>query len=215
VLFALVPLSLALLGFLAAAKNTDLNITNPQLAGVTVIAHFLPKAGLIAFAAMVLAALTAGGTSALCAASVVGGIDIYREYMNQDASDDQIIKASRIAMVLVLSVAMTIALLPNVQILYLQLLVGSFRGALLVPTILALFWRQLSSNAAFYGMLLGMVCGVPLFIYGTVVKNTNITSLGSLVPIVISTAVCVAVSRLSQEPFFCPEASESKACDHE
>jgi urea-proton symporter len=85
--------------------------------------------------------------------------------------------------------------------LYLALLVGSFRAALLFPTVLALFWTRLSSAAAFYGILFGMVIGVPLFVYGSIVQNASISSFGSLVPIIISGVFCVVGSTLVRQSF--------------
>ncbi|MFN8492982.1 MAG: hypothetical protein U0350_35595 [Caldilineaceae bacterium] len=201
IIFAFVPASLALLGFIAANPAMGISVQSTQLSGVAAVAHFLPKVGVMIFTIMVLAGLTSAGSAALCAVSSIGGIDIYRQYLNRNATDQQIISASRAIMFGVLFIAMVISLLPNVQILYIQLLVGSFRAALLVPTILALFWRRLSGRAAFYGMLTGIVVGVPLFVYGTLVNNATISSLGSLLPIFISTLICLIGSYLSQDKF--------------
>ena len=200
-IFTIVPISLSLLGFLAANPETGIKVENAQLAGVTTVVHYLPKIGVLFFTVMVLAGLTSAGSSALCAVSSIGGIDIYRQYINPRANDAQIIKASRFSMLIILIVAMSISLLPNVQILYIQLLVGSFRAALLVPTILGLFWKKLSGRAAFIGMLTGILVGVPLFVYGTVVNNPTISSFGSLLPIVISSIISI-VGSIGNKKYF-------------
>jgi urea-proton symporter len=211
IIFALVPASLALLGFLAANPAAGVEVTSTQLAGVAAVAHFLPKIGVVIFAIMVLVGLTSAGSAALCAVSSIGGIDIYRQYLHRKATDHQIIRASRISMFIILFIAMVISLLPNVQILYIQLLVGSFRAALLIPTVLALFWRRLSGKAAFYGMLSGIVVGVPLFIYGSLVNNTTLSSLGSLFPILVSTAICLIGSYRSRVTFDFNQLSQTYA----
>jgi urea-proton symporter len=201
ILFAVVPAALSILGFIAANGNLQLQIDNPQLSGAAAVAQLLPKAGVILFAVMILAGLVSAGSSALCAVGSVGGIDIYKQYLNKNAGTGQVIWISRLCTGIVLLVAMTVAMLPNVQILYLVFLVGSFRAALLFPTILALFWPRLSSAAAFYGILFGMATGVPLFIYGSIVQNATIASFGSLVPIGISALFCVVGSTLGRQSF--------------
>lgn len=200
-LFVLVPFGLALLGFIVANPNHGIAVENPQLAGVTAVSHFLPVPAVLLFAMMILAALASAGSAALCAASSIGAIDIFRQYLKPEASEQQIIIASRLFMLIVVAVATGVALIPNIQIIYLLLLVGSFRAALLIPTILALFWKKLEASAAFYGMLSGIIFGVPLFIYGSLVQSAVIASFGSLVPIVLSTVICVLGSRAKQYEF--------------
>ncbi|MBI4119313.1 MAG: hypothetical protein HY456_00515 [Parcubacteria group bacterium] len=199
-LFVFVPLMLGLLGYVAANSASGVEVTQNQLAGFSAVIHFIPQAGVIAFTAMILAALVAAGSSALSAVSSIGAIDMYKA-VKPDASDRQLLTASRSAMILLALIAMGIALIPNIQLLYLILVVGVFRGALFLPTILSLFWPKLSARFTFWGIILGMAIGVPLFVYGSIVKNPTISSFGSLVPIFITLLACLIGSRLKPEPF--------------
>jgi Na+/proline symporter len=190
VLFSFVPLLLGVLGFAAAGSNVVIDAGQTQLAGVLLVKNYLPQVGVYIFSFMVLAGLVAAGISALSAASSVGVIDLFHLF-KKDVSDKKIILISRITMIIILLIAVSIALIPNIQLVYLVLLIGVFRAALMIPTILSLYWPKLSTNFTFSGIVLGMLIGMPLFIYGSVTKNSFISSFGSLMPIIVSTIFCV------------------------
>lgn len=184
-LFIVPPLVLGWLGFIAADSALNVPVTQPQLAGFATVLHFLPTAAVLAFTLMLLAALIATGGAALSAIASIGAVDFYRS-VHPRASDAALVTASRASMVVLILVGVGVALIPNVSILYLQLGVGAFRAALLVPTILCLFKSRLSEPHVFWSILLGMIVGLPLFWYGSVIKNPTISTLGSLLPIVIT-----------------------------
>ena len=199
-IFAIVPITLGLLGYISANPQNGISVTQNQLAGFSAILTLLPKISVLAFTVMVLAGLVAAGSSALAAVSSIGATDIYKK-LNPKASDRALVTASRVSMVILILVGMTIALIPNIQILYLVLIVGVFRAALFIPTILSLFWVKLSTQYTFWGIILGMSIGVPLFIYGSIVKNATISSFGSLIPIVITLIACI-IGRMSTSKSF-------------
>src|SRR3989344_4524167 len=201
-LFLLVPVMLGLLGYIAASPAAGITVIpkQEQLAGFNVVMHLFSGMGTLAFTAMVLAGLVAAGSSALAAVSSIGAIDVYRIW-NPVASDQQLLIASRVAMIMLALFGMAIALIPNIQLLYLILMVGAFRAALLVPTILALFWPRLSAVPTFWGILLGMLAGVPLFVYGSIVNVPTISSFGSLIPILITVVFCVGGSLIKSKKF--------------
>ena len=190
VFFVFVPLLLGILGFAAAGSNVAISTNQTQLAGLFLVKNYLPQIGVYIFSFMVLAGLVAAGMAALSAASSVGAIDLFRLF-KKDFSDKKTILISRITMIVILLIAVSIALIPNIQLLYLVLLIGVFRAALMIPTILSLYWPKVSTNFTFIGVVLGMLIGIPLFIYGSIAKVPLISSFGSLMPIFISTIFCV------------------------
>lgn len=190
VFFVFVPLLLGILGFAAAGSNVAINANQTQLAGLFLVKNYLPQVGVYIFSFMVLAGLVAAGMAALSAASSVGVIDLFRLF-KKDFSDKNTILISRITMIVILLIAVLIAMMPNIQLLYLVLLIGVFRASLMIPTILSLYWPKVSTNFTFLGVVLGMLIGIPLFIYGSVAKVPLISSFGSLMPIFISTIFCV------------------------
>lgn len=198
ILFFIVPLMLSLLGFVASNPSSGVTISDPQLAGISAIAKYLPSIGLAIFAVMILSALISAGSSALCAISSITAVDIYKQYINKNPKDKQLIMVARIIMLIVLAMGVVVALIPNISILYLQLLVGSFRATLFIPTILALFWKKLSPKSAFIGIIAGMLVGVPLFVYGSVIGNGNISTTGTISALVISGIICLIGSSIKK-----------------
>ncbi|MBI2036297.1 hypothetical protein HYT17_01595 [Candidatus Microgenomates bacterium] len=199
-IFALVPITLGLLGYLAAAPSLKIAVSQNQLAGFSAVLQLLPTIAVIGFTAMVLAGLVAAGSSALNAVSSIGATDIYK-LLRPRASNQALLAASRASMIVLILVGMAIALIPNIQLLYLVLVVGVFRAALFIPTILSLFWSKLSGPFTFFGAILGMTIGVPLFVYGSLVKNATISSFGSLIPIIITLVFCIIGTLYKSESF--------------
>lgn len=199
-IFAVVPIMLGALGFLAAGKELQSSVQNPQLAGFSMAVGVLSDIGMVSFTLMVLAGLVAAGSSALAAISSIGAVDVLRS-LHPNASDRAILIASRSAMLALILVGMSIALIPTIQLLYLILLVGVLRSALLIPTVLSLFWSRLDSKFTFGGILLGIAIGVPLFVYGSIVKNATISSVGALVPISITLGAVLLSSLANKKPF--------------
>lgn len=198
-MFMIVPIVLGLLGFIAANRSLEILVAQPQLAGFAAVFSFLPTSGVILFVLMVLAGLMASGSAALSAVGSMGSVDVLPLFLKKIKFEDKkIIFASRITMILVMIVALLIALIPNIQILYMQLLVGAFRAGLFLPTILCLFWSRLNPVPTFWGVILGMIVGVPLFIYGYIINNQYISSFGSLAPIFITLVFC-SLSFLGKE----------------
>lgn len=199
VLFLIIPLMLSLLGFIASNPNTGIVVDDPQLAGVGAIAKYFPSIGIAIFAVMVLAALISAGSAALCAISSITAVDIYKQYFNKKSDDKKLVMVARVTMFVVLAIAVGVALIPNISILYLQLLVGSFRAALFIPTILTLFWKPLKAKPAFYGIIGGMLTGVPIFIYGSIIGNSNISTTGTLISLLLSGIICFVGSKIKNE----------------
>ena len=198
--FAIAPIMLGALGFLAANKNLGIPVKESQLAGFSVAVSALSSVGIISFTAMVLAGLVAAGSSALSAISSIGAIDVFK-LTPKIARDRELIFVSRISMLILALVGMSIALIPAIQLLYLLLLIGVLRSSLLVPTLLSLWWPRLSSRFTFIGILIGIAVGIPLFVYGSIVKNATISSVGALVPISITLAACALSGFLNKKPF--------------
>lgn len=190
IIFFIVPFMLSLLGFIASNPNFNVAVSDPQLSGFAAIAKFFPQVGTAIFTVMALLSLTATGSSALCACGSITIINIYKQYFNQTPTDKQIFKVSRITMLITLLIGASVALIPNISILYIQLLNGAFKATLFIPTILSLFWKKLSSKASFWSTLGGLLTGAPLFIYGSIVDNASISTIGSIIPLVISGIVC-------------------------
>lgn len=194
-LFGLVPIMLSSLGFIAANPefSTLINVTDPQMVGPLTIAYFLPKAALLLFVVMAFAGLCSTLDSAFCAISSLGSIDIFKRYTDKDASDKDVLSVARKMMILMAVIGTGIALMQP-KLLWLFLINGALASAGFFPTILSIFWKGMTKNAAFYGIILSLVIGLPMSIYANVTENTDLIVLSSVLSVVIGLVVSLGVS---------------------
>jgi len=201
--FGVVPVLLAFLGFIAAnhSLNTGWNLSNAQLVGPVTVSHLLPTSATMLFVLMILSGLASAGDSALCAAVSLGAIDIHKTYINPNASDREIVFVSRLTMVIIAILGLVIALLPNMKVLYLFLFYGTLRAATMLPTVLSLYWKSFSADACFLAVVLATLLGLPVFGYGSVMNNIHIQLLGSLLTVIIGFLLSVIVTQIRPDNF--------------
>ena len=223
VLFAVVPVGLGLLGFLGA--NPALGITLPagidsSMIGVVAIRELLPRWAVLLFVIALLGGLSSTVDSGISAASALWATDVdyylkmaRRKSMDQaigkdsadgkvahaKALDDSAIKEVRLAMIVITGLGLLVAyaahLIAGFGLGQLFLLSISIAAAISVPTVLSLFWDKLSANGVFWGVLLAIVIGMPLFIYANTVQNAVLIVSSSLLMILISTVFCLLVRK--------------------
>ncbi len=190
-IFGIVPILLSLLGFVAAGMvmSGALVVDNAQLSGVAVVVKLLPMSFVVFFIFMILSGLASTGDSALCAASSIFAIDVYKEYINKEANDKEIVIISRVVMISVSILAIGLALIPGMKILYLFLFYGTMRACDMMPTVLSLFMPSLTSKGVFWGIVSSVAIGLPMFIYGKLSGGSMFMVAASLTVVSISTVV--------------------------
>lgn len=198
-IFLIIPLGLSCFGFIAAAKG--LVPKSSQLVGYEIITNSLPFIGVALFVFTIILTMIAAGSSALCAASSICAVDIYGSYLNKASSEKQRLKVGRISIMIILVIATLIAFIPNIQLLYLLLLIGAIRSALLAPAYFAIFKKNLSPRGTFYGMLIGIIIGLPVFVYGSLAKKPLISSAGSLLTLLTSFIIVMLFNKIRPEYF--------------
>lgn len=193
-LFGLIPITLSLLGFVAAnpAFNSAIGVVDPQMVAPLTIGFFLPKAALILFVFMAFAGLSSTLDSAYVAISSLGTIDIYKKYLNPQANDKQLLNTSRKIMLLMAVIGTGVALLQP-KLLWVFLIYGALASAGLFPTVFSLFWKRLTAKGAFWGLTSSLILGIPLSIYANVVENTHLIVLAAILSVVIGFVVCLLV----------------------
>jgi hypothetical protein len=137
--FAIVPLGLSLIGFLAANKALGVKIDNVQLVNVQTIQHILPDFPITLLVAAIITACIGSGGSALHAAGNVGAKNVVQAFW-PGLSDESLVRASRVTMVLTL-LAGTLIALWNVRLFELWLGWGMFRAVLFFPLLFLIFTR--------------------------------------------------------------------------
>lgn len=201
-IFAAVPISLAVFGFFAA--GTGLAISDTQLTNVGAVMAFCPKWFLYLFFVLILSGLISTVDSIICAVSSVAGHDVVKRLSMNEKWHGRIqkniflfilfaneVRAARFAMIVVTIIAILIANIPGLTILYLFLLYGTLRSSVMLPTVLAILGKRMSERGLFYGILTSMIVGLPIFAYGNFTGNIPMIVFGSLFTILASGIMAV------------------------
>lgn len=171
-LFGLVPLCMGALGFLAAGSG--ITIKDPQMVNMETVYHFLGLGGVVVLFMLIMSALTSIIDSKLCSVSSIFGHDIAEKY------NLGFLTSAKGSMLLLTVVAIGIANIPDLKILHLFLFYGTLRSATLVPTLLTLMEQRVNEAGIFYGVLVAVLIGLPIFAYGNFNANPTWIVIGSL-----------------------------------
>ena len=182
-LFGVVPLSMGILGFIGAGMGytaADTGVINFEL-----IMALFPRWAVIPFLFMVISGLLSTVDSNLCAASSLT-TDIFKE---------KTVGKTKGAMLLLLGAGIAIANIPGLTVTHLFLMYGTFRASTLLPTVFTLRGIKLAPRGIVAGILLSMAVGLPVFGYGNVQGIAVYKTAGSLLTVMLSGAVALALSR--------------------
>ena len=175
-LFALVPIAMGTVGFLAAGSGfqaADAGMVNFEL---------------VPFLFMVISGLLSTVDSNLCAAA-----SLTTDWMTGEGADN--IRASRRVMLALLLVSILIANIPGLTVTHLFLFYGTLRASTLLPTVMTLLGKKLSAGGVFAGVLTALCVGLPIFAYGNIAGIPALKTAGSLTTVLSSGVVAVIASR--------------------
>lgn len=184
-LFGIVPILLSLLGFIGAGSiisGAELVVSDPQMVGPEVVAHFLPSWALMLFAVMAFAGLTSTLDSAFSAIGSLWAVDVHGVQKKDDKS--VAIPTARKGMMLFAGIGVAIALLQP-QLLWVFLIYGALAAALFFPVVMTLFGTKPKSDSVFLGIAAGILFGTPLSIYANVSGNTNLIVISALIGLLV------------------------------
>ena len=189
--FAMVPLTMSLLGFAAAgnpaaAPAVVAGQLSAQQVGPEVVRTLLPPWGIVAFTVMILAGLASTGDSALCAGGSLVSVDIFQRYVNPLASERALLRVSRLAVLGMAAGAVAISLIPGITILSLFLFYGTLRSSTLMPTIWMLYRERLPEWGIFWGVALAVLFGLPTYLWGEMSGNVDLKVIANLGIVVLS-----------------------------
>lgn len=182
-LFGIVPLSMGILGFIGAGMGyaaTDTGVINSEL-----ISTLFPAKAIIPFLFMIVSGLLFTIDSNLCAVSSLA-TDIFKE---------NTLGKTKFAMILLLTVGIAIANIPNLTVTHLFLMYGTLRAATLLPTIFTLKGVKLTPQGVVAGIFSALVIGLPIFGYGNIQGIAVYKTAGSLLTVILSGIVALIVSR--------------------
>jgi SSS family solute:Na+ symporter len=149
---------LIVLSVLPNVASEDPNNAVPYL-----MAHYFPT-GMLGFGlTALLAAFMSGMAGNVTAFNTVWTYDIYKPYINRDASDRHYLNVGRIATVVgvILSIATAYLALGFTTIMnYVQVLHGMFLAPLFGTFLLGMFWRRTTGWGGFTGLVAGTAYGL-------------------------------------------------------
>jgi SSS family solute:Na+ symporter len=158
-LFAFVP---ALLGMIAFAHFPGLE--DPELALPRVMVELMPQwMGMLALAAIVSAELSTSD-AILFMLSTSLGVDLYKRFLDPEASQARLLRVSRLAAVAGGCLGILLALaLPSV-IAALTVFYGLLAVALFVPMLFGLYWKRPGAGTAVETILLSVLVTVVVYL---------------------------------------------------
>jgi len=191
-IFAIVPITMSLLGF--GAAGIGLKVPEAQLVNLEMVVRYLPFWCLVPFVFMILMGLCSTLDSNLSAVSSLGGHD----YANRNGvHHEKVIDYSRRYMLLIAAIAILIANIPGMKILYLFLFYATLRSSTLLPTVTMILKQNgISESGMFYGIILSLSVGLPVFAYGNFNNIPTFIVIGSLATVLSSGVTVWVTSRL-------------------
>ncbi len=159
VLKMLGPLYLVLPGVIAFYFFSKQGIKADHAYG-TLVRHVLPAPLTGFFAAVMVGAILSSFNSVLNSTCTLFSLGIYKDIINKNATEEQVVSSGRTFGWLIAILAMLVAplLAKTTSIFtYLQHMTSIYSTPLLAVTIIALWTRKVPSTAAFYAMIAGCV----------------------------------------------------------
>ena len=189
ILFAIVPLSMGVLGFVAA--GIGMGSMNAGMINFELITNLLPAWVIIPFMAMLLSGLLSTIDSNLCAvSSLTTDMQVTSKLSNVDK-----IKVSKISMIIILVISNLIANVPGLTVTQMFLFYCTFRATTMLPTILTLLNVKLTSRGIVIGIITSLVVGLPVFAYGTIYNNYAYKTMGSILTVLLAGIIALLLRK--------------------
>lgn len=185
-LFALVPIAMGTVGFLAAGSGFQ--AADPGMVNFEFAMSMLPDWVLVPFLFMVISGLLSTVDSNLCAAA-----SLTTDWMTGEGAEN--IRASRRVMLALLLASILIANIPGLTVTHLFLFYGTLRASTLLPTVMTLLGKRLSADGVYAGVLTALCVGLPIFACGNLMDIPALKTIGSLTTVLSSGAVAIIASR--------------------
>lgn len=175
--FAIVPLSMGILGYIAAGSGyvaADAGMVNLEM-----VTSMFPEWVMLPFLFMLLSGLLSTVDSNLCAAAS----------LTSDFGGSM--KAAKGSMIALLALAIGIANIPGLAVTDLFLIYGTLRATTMLPTVLTLKGKMLSAGGVAGGIAASLVIGMPIFVIGTIAGDSTLKTIGCLFAVLISGIVAL------------------------
>ncbi|KAL9242636.1 hypothetical protein vseg_016619 [Gypsophila vaccaria] len=194
-----VPFSLATaLGLGALALDLPITASEASRGLVppaTAIA-LMGSAGSILLLTMLFMAVTSAGSAELIAVSSLCTYDIYRIYINPEATGKQILKVSRIIILgfgCFMGILAVILNKAGISLGWMYLAMGVIIGSAVMPIAFLLLWRKANALGAILGSIIGCILGVVSWLIVTkiIYGRVNLDTTGRNAPMLVGNLVSI------------------------
>ena len=192
--FIIIPIMMGLLGFVAAGSG--MKIDNVGVTNALVIAQYLPAGAVIFFMFMVFAGLVSILDSQFASIANMTGHDIFNKYKKGYSliKYNEIVWA-RYGMVALAVLALIVANVPGMTLMYLFLFFAVLRASVWLPSMISFLKPDLiTEKGMFWGILVCATVGEILFVSGKL-GYTDTTFLGVLIAIFGSPILAIFISK--------------------
>lgn len=174
---------------LSLSQQGLIKVSDSQLIIVQTIGYYLSDAGLFFFILAFFAVVFSTVDACYCALSALIGYDVYKKYVNKDATDKELIKIGRLTMICAAVVGILFSL-AQFKILWMLFLVGVIGGSVVAPVIFAMTCKSISGRYIAISIVTSLVVALPLSIYGNVHGDSILVSVASIGSILIGAVIC-------------------------
>lgn len=173
IVFALIPLGMGILGGMASGEG--FLAVNNSIVGLEYIMQNTPAFIKALFVLCIIAGLSSTIDSNLCAVSSI---------ITNTHPKLHTVFFGRVAMSVLTLIGITVANVPGMNIFLLFLFYGVLRSTVAIPTAFTMIKGAVfSEKLVFYGILSGMLVGIPIYTTGALAKNGVLTLLGTLLAV--------------------------------
>jgi SSS family solute:Na+ symporter len=187
-------------GLIILSILPNLGEDNYNMAVPYAMAYYFPTGLLGVGLTALLAAFMSGMAGNVTAFNTVWTYDIYRPYINRNASDRHYLNVGRIATVagVLLSIVTAYLALGFASIIdYVQVLHGLFLAPLFGTFLLGMFWRRTTGWGGFTGLFAGTAAGVIMYLI-SLDSSVGASMARAWWAWVVTVAVTIAVSLVTQ-----------------
>ncbi|KAL3738562.1 hypothetical protein ACJRO7_020003 [Eucalyptus globulus] len=194
-----VPFSLATslgLGALALDLPITASEASHGLVPPAAVIALMGKGGAVLLLTMLFMAVTSAGSSELIAVSSLCTYDIYRTYINPNASGKKILQVSRgiiLGFGCFMGVLAVILNKAGVSLGWMYLVTGVIVGSAVIPIAFMLLWRKANALGAILGTICGCVLGIITWLVVTSVEygQVNLDTTGRNAPMLAGNLVSI------------------------
>jgi urea-proton symporter len=209
-----IPFSLATsLGLASVALSLPVTAAEAGagLVPPAVAVHLMGKGGASLILVMLFMAVTSTGAAEQIAVSSLVAYDLYRTYINPNATGKQVVDISRVVIILFGIFSGVLGIILNkigISLGWLYLFMGVVIGPAVFPVAMSISWRKCSGVGAVSGAIGGFVLGLSSWLaYAAADGGISINNLGrdeimltgNLVSILSSGAICTVISLMKPD----------------